>query len=183
MPGAAAVTVRPLSEALVPALLAHLGRHRAESGAEGELIFMPFEPGGDAGPRGIDRSAWEAPLDQPGWQRWFVALAPAGSIVGHIDLKGDSLATGLHRCELGIGLENAYRGAGLGRRLMGAALDFARQAPSLAWVDLRVFGHNHRARALYESLGFVHQGTLRDRFRIRGERIDDELMALSVAAS
>lgn len=181
--GTAQASVQPLSEALVHPLLAHMGRHRAESGTDGDLIFMPFEPCGDAGPRGLDRAAWETPLDQPGWQRWYVALDPTGTVVGHVDLKGDGLATGLHRCELGIGIERAHRGGGLGRRLMGAALDFARQAPTLAWVDLRVFGHNHRARALYESLGFEHQGTLRDRFRIRGEQIDDDLMALSVESS
>jgi RimJ/RimL family protein N-acetyltransferase len=176
----ARVSVQPLSGALVDPLRAHLGRHRAESGAAGDLIFMPFEPDGDAGPRGLDRTAWQMPLDQPGWQRWYVALGPAGTVVGHVDLKGDGLATGLHRCELGIGIERAHRGGGLGQRLMGAALAFARQAPTLAWVDLRVFAHNHRARALYEALGFERQGTLRDRFRIRGEQIDDDLMALSV---
>ena len=102
-------------------------------------------------------------------------------VVAHVNLKGDGLATGLHRCELGIGIEEAYRSAGLGRRLMGTAIDFARHAPSLNWLDLRVFSHNTPARVLYISLGFKEVGTWFDRFRISGQSIDDILMTLNVA--
>ena len=63
---------------------------------------------------------------------------------------------------------------------MQAAIDFARAAETLVWLDLRVFGHNEPARRLYESLGFEEIGEIRDCFRISGEVIDDVLMTLRV---
>ena len=119
-------------------------------------------------------------MTAPGWQRWFVAVTARGSIVGHVDLKGSRLKTGMHRCLLGIGIERGYRRRGLGRRLMTAAIEFARSAESLSWVDLAVFANNAPARALYKTLGFVEIGTLEDRFRIEGLAIDDVMMSLKV---
>jgi len=149
---------------------------------------MPFDPDDPQGPRGLDVEALAWPLDRPGWHRWFVAEAapdttggnPDPRIVGHVNLKGDGLRTGVHRCELGIGIERPWRGTGLGRQLMTTALAFAENAPGLAWVDLRVFAHNARARQLYERLGFEEIGVVRDRLRIRGEVIDDVLMTRRV---
>jgi len=161
----------------------HLVRHRAESGGP-EGHFMPFDPDDPQGPRGLDVDALGWPLDRPGWHRWFVAEIAADTVprlVGHVNLKGDGLRTALHRCELGIGIERGWRAAGLGQQLMATALAFAEAAPSLAWVDLRVFAHNTRARRLYAGLGFEEIGVVRDRLRIRGETIDDVLMTRSVA--
>ncbi len=158
----------------------HFERHRAESG-RGEPHFLPFSPGDPDGPKGIDLETLDRPLEERGWQRCWVVAAGDGRIVGHVELKGDSLRTGLHRCELGIGIERSYRGGGLGRRLMEAAIDFARGAESLAWIDLRVFAHNAAGRALYGDLGFVEVGTVVDRFRIGAETVDDVLMTLNVA--
>ncbi len=160
---------------------AHCGRHRKESG-RGEQHFMPFAPDDTDGPKGLNVESLELSLDQPGWQRWFVALNDFDSkIVGHVDLKGDGLRAGLHRCELGIGIERPFRGRGLGERLMEAAIGFARSAESLAWIDLRVFAHNTTGRALYKNLGFTQVGILTDRFRIQGTQIDDVFMTLNVA--
>lgn len=176
------VVIEPVSERVMPRLLEHFERHRQESGRDGDSHFMPFEPDGEAGPVGLDPERWQWPLDRPGWQRWFLAI-DQDRVVGHVDLKGDGLATGQHRCTLGIGIERPWRGRGLGRRLMVTAMDFARQAPSLEWLDLNVMGGNLRARRLYEVLGFEVIGTIRDRFRLQGEPVDDVLMTLSVGAN
>lgn len=159
----------------------HFARHRAESG-RGEAHFMPFDPNEPGSPRGLDPRLLALPLDAPGWQRWYVALEDGGTrVVGHVDLKGEVLATARHRCELGIGIERAYRGRGLGRRLMETAISFARQSDMLHWLDLRVFAHNTPARALYRTLGFIEIGTVVDRFRIGGSSIDDVMMTLDVS--
>jgi RimJ/RimL family protein N-acetyltransferase len=39
-------------------------------------------------------------------------------------------------------------------------------------VGLTVFAYNERARALYEKMGFVHEGTQRERLHRDGERYD-----------
>jgi ribosomal protein S18 acetylase RimI-like enzyme len=76
-----------------------------------------------------------------------------------------------------MGIERAHRGQGHGRGLLAAAIAWAREA-GLAWLDLGVFAHNPRARALYRSVGFVEVGTTRDRYRVDGRQIDDVAMAL-----
>lgn len=171
--------IRALARADGPLFDTHFARHCAESG-RGDIHFMPFAPG-DGGPRGLTFERLVLALDAPDWQRWFAAFHDGEKrIVGHVDLKGDGLRTGLHRCELGIGIERPFRGQGLGRRLMQHAIDFCRQAPSIDWLDLKVFGHNSVARALYRSLGFIEVGTVADRFRIEGTSVDDVLMTLDV---
>ncbi|MEQ8859290.1 MAG: GNAT family protein [Pseudomonadales bacterium] len=161
-------------------LAEHQARHRAESGQDG-FHFMPFAPGDDSGPRLRLAEGLERPLTEPGWERVFAAFTDhRAGIVGEVNLTGDSLRTGLHRCELGIGIEHSHRGQGLGRRLMQTAIDFVRAAEPLAWLDLKVFAHNHPARALYRTLGFQEIGTVTDRFRIDGARIDDVMMTLDV---
>jgi len=172
-------TIRAMTPADRERFREHFARHRAESAGQ-EKPFMPYSREGSDAPRGIDFEALERPLERAGWQRAFCAVA-GDRIVGEVNLKGDGLYSGLHRCELGIGIEAPYRGQGLGRRLMETALEFARAAPSLEWVDLKVFGHNAPARALYRSLGFREIGTIEDRFRVDGVRVADVIMTLSVA--
>lgn len=170
--------IRPLSSRDRAAFEAHFARHRAESGQGGDVHFMPFEPGDPLGPSGLDGDALTRPLSDLRWQRWFVAFSDHRNIVGHVNLTGDTLRVGRHRCELGIGIERSHRARGLGRRLMTTAMEFAEASGSLAWIDLRVFAHNVPARALYRALGFEEIGTIADRFRIGGTSVDDVMMTL-----
>ena len=175
--------ISPLSADAIALFDQHFARHRAESGRD-DFHFMPFAPDDDEGPKGLDANLFELTLDTPGWQRWWVArISHHGDIVGHVDLKGDHLKTGMHRCELGIGIKRAYRGQGSGRRLMQTAIDFARSEVRIKWLDLRVFAHNENARSLYTTLGFAELGVVADRFRIDGVSMDDVLMTLDVSGS
>ena len=123
-----ALSIRPLAAVDVPLFDEHFARHRKESG-RGDYHFMPFAPDDEDGPKGLDARLFELPLTVPGWQRWWVAWSPDDSrIVGHVDLKGDHLKAGLHRCELGIGIERDFRGRGLGAELMQAAIEFTQTA-------------------------------------------------------
>ena len=173
------IAIEPLSAGRLLAYQAHFARHRAESGV-GDIHFMPFDPDDSEGPKGLDSEAWRWSMDQPGWQRWFLAVAADDQVVGHVDLKSSPLKTSQHRVTLGIGIERAWRGAGLGRRLMQFAIEFARQQPQLEWLELQTFAHNTPGLRLYESLGFVEIGRIRDRFRIQGQQIDDVHMTLAV---
>ena len=162
------------------ALKAHFNRHRAESG-RGDIHFMPFAPDDPDGPRGLNTDGLALPLSEPAWQRWFAAWS-GNEVVGHVNLKGGQLKSTLHRCELGIGIERQARGQGLGRALMLQAIECVRAAASVDWLDLKVFGHNAAALALYRSLGFIEVGRVGDFVRLEDERIDDVLMTLSVSA-
>lgn len=170
--------LRALGEPDLAALVDHLVRHAAESGARGGPIFGPHEHG--AAPdrdrlRARRRVGWLRRPGEVGWERTW-GWVEGGLVVGHIELHGGRLSSELHRCTLGMGIEADYRGHGRGRALVSAALAWARDQATLAWVDLGVFAHNHAARALYQAHGFREVGRTADRFRVDGTSIDDVLM-------
>lgn len=71
-----------------------------------------------------------------------------------------------HRAELAIAILPGFRGQGLGRRLMEAAIRKAKEHGYLQ-VELEVAGSNIPARKLYESLGFRKQGVHSRAFRLK----------------
>lgn len=170
-----------LAEADLPALVAHIDRHSRESGRNGDPIFRPRTsdaPIDEEATIDRHRAGWAVALDEAYWLRtWGVFVG--GQIRGHLDLHGGRLPAESHRALLGMGVERSWRGRGHGRALLTAAIEWARSA-ELAWLDLGVFAHNSRARALYASAGFVEVGVTRDRFRVDGVAIDDVAMALAL---
>lgn len=130
---------------------------------------MPFIPGDIDRPIGVAVDNLMLGIEHKGWHRCWVALdTETDEFVGHVDLKGSQLKTAMHRCDLGMGLEQAYRGCGLGSRLIDAAIAFAMGHPLLHWIDLDTFADNAPARALYKKKGFTEVGVRKDRFRING---------------
>lgn len=103
-------------------------------------------------------------------------------MVGGLTLVGADLLASMHRAGLGVGVERAYRGQGWGRKLLEAAIAWARQDPRLDWIDLGVFEGNDRALALYRRLGFIEHGRVVDLFRVDGLRITDIQMSLWVGS-
>lgn len=170
-----------LSEMDFPALFGHMCRHGEESGRNGDVIFRPrtqHEVLDEVQISERVRDAWARGLDQPLWSRtWGVIVDNA--IVGHLDLNGGRLPAELHRATLGMGIERRARRKGFGRRLLTAAITWAR-ANKLAWLDLGVFAHNTVARSLYRSIGFVEVGYVKDQFRLDGAIIDDVSMTLAL---
>ncbi len=166
-------------EHVIP-LCAHIRRHAAESGRDGDPIFRPrssTEEVDEAAAIERHRLEWARPLSEPMWLRTWGLLDEGGAVLGHLDLRGGRLPAELHRATLGMGLERAARHRGHGRAMLETAIAWARDH-GLAWLDLGVFAHNQPARALYASVGFVEIGTTRDQFRVEGTSIDDVAMTL-----
>ena len=69
-------------------------------------------------------------------------------------------------------------GVSPGQQLVRAALRTAR-ARGARKVSLRVLAHNEPAKRLYESCGFVLEGTLREEFFLDGRYVDDLLLGFS----
>lgn len=69
----------------------------------------------------------------------------------------------------GVYVTPTYRGQGLSRRILLAAIDAARTWPGVAVVRLGVSAKSVRAKALYESLGFVVWGMEPDCVRLPGQ--------------
>jgi RimJ/RimL family protein N-acetyltransferase len=68
-----------------------------------------------------------------------------------------------------------HRGAGLGRSLLTAAVDWARDR-GCHKVTLEVWPHNTRARQLYQSAGFADEGYLRRHYRRKSGALWDAVV-------
>jgi RimJ/RimL family protein N-acetyltransferase len=104
-----------------------------------------------------------------------------GRIVGDCGLSGFEIRKLAGILVLGMMCDEGWRGVGLGRAMLTAALDWARASPSVRRVELGVLASNPGAAALYRSVGFVEEGRYRERFRqADGSLVDDLAMAISV---
>jgi RimJ/RimL family protein N-acetyltransferase len=71
-----------------------------------------------------------------------------------------------------------FFGRGLGTEASRLALAYAFNVVGLHRVELEVYAFNPRARHVYEKLGFVREGTIRDALRWDGAWIDADTMAI-----
>jgi len=76
-----------------------------------------------------------------------------GAVVGHAALVPDD--AGNH--ELGVFVDDDYQDAGVGSALLEATFEYARSI-GIADVWLSVARSNHRARHVYDALGFAEAG-------------------------
>jgi ribosomal protein S18 acetylase RimI-like enzyme len=106
----------------------------------------------------------------------LVALDGA-SVVGWCDVPPVERPVMRHCGVLGLGLLPAYRGRGIGERLMRATLQAAR-ACGLSRIELTARADNTRAVALYARLGFETEGRKRRAFLVDGTYHDLIVMAL-----
>ena len=108
----------------------------------------------------------------------ILLIAIDGRAVATVDVKRIALRQLAHNAYLTIGVHPDVQGRGLGRWLMRAAVDWARQAGVLH-LELNVLADNARAVALYRSMGF-EVAYRRERFLRRpdGTWLDDLLMVL-----
>ena len=91
-----------------------------------------------------------------------------GRVVGWCDIRRETIPVYAHVGHLGMGMLPAYRGRGIGERLIRASIDAARSA-GFERIELSVYAANERAAALYRKVGFVMEGT-----RVRGKKLDGD---------
>ena len=91
-----------------------------------------------------------------------------GRIVGtaNVDSMGENKVR--HRAELGIAVDRAFGGVGIGRALIAACIECAKEA-GYSQLELEVVSENGNAIALYKRMGFIEFGRnprgFRSRFR------------------
>jgi len=98
-------------------------------------------------------------------------------VIGAADCHAGVFPKDRHIGGIGIAIQDGWREAGLGRRLMERILEWMR-ARGFAKAELAVFATNVRARRLYESLGFIEEGVRRRHVRIGDDYVDEILMGL-----
>jgi ribosomal protein S18 acetylase RimI-like enzyme len=106
----------------------------------------------------------------------FVALA-GEQLVGWADIFAAWPESTRHRGTVGMGVLAAWRGQGIGERLLRACLAKAADK-GLTRIELEVRADNPRAIRLYERLGFRHEATMARGIRLDGGYIDALQMSL-----
>lgn len=164
--------VRRVSPADAAATAAYMRRLRAEV-ASGALDTLPWrQPLTDA-----QQHEFLARLDAN--PRAVMMAAFAGDeVVGLLDLVGGQNDFDRHQGALGVSIARDWRGTGLGRQLMEAAIAEAKSWSGFCRIELVVTTWNTNAIALYESLGFAVEGRRRKAVNLRGRPEDEFLMAL-----
>jgi RimJ/RimL family protein N-acetyltransferase len=93
------------------------------------------------------------------WPHYVLLHEQGGekTVVGWCDITPMERSIYAHVGVLGIGIIEAHRNQGLGKRLIKTALDAAK-SKGLSRIQLTVRQHNYRAIRLYEQFGFVKEG-------------------------
>jgi ribosomal protein S18 acetylase RimI-like enzyme len=140
--------------------------------AEGEFIVaVPGEP--DT----VEQSARLVSIALEGGLS--LSLEIDGGLAGNVMVHRRAGRHLSHVAELAIIVSNMQRGEGFGRMLLEMAVAWSR-AVGLAKLSLQVFPDNHRAIALYRSIGFTDEGLARGEVRMPSGDRDLLLMGLAL---
>ncbi len=104
-----------------------------------------------------------------------VAVAD-GEVIGWCDLRPKTAPTLRHSAVLGMGIVTAFRGRGIGSRMLAATLELA-PVRGIQRAELIVRSDNVAAIRLYRRFGFADEGTCRCYLRVDGVDYDALLMA------
>lgn len=104
---------------------------------------------------GFPLSWWEQRIGGPGQPAIAFGAFDGEQLVGAVALEFSPRPKTMHKAHLiGMYVQPAARGKGLGRQLVELALNHARQHPGIEVVTLTVTEGNGPAIALYEAVGF-----------------------------
>ena len=173
------LSILPLGSDHIALADQHLLRHVYQSGQYG-VHWLPYDPATLTNPPSINPTSLTLDYDSVAWDRWWGVFTPDDKMIGHTYLRGAKFTWGLHRCELGMGLEYPHWQQGLGTQLLTIAIEHANSVKSLDWIDLHVLGGNQPAINLYAKHGFNEISRVPDFCRIDGTPTDDILMSLRV---
>ncbi len=109
----------------------------------------------------LDLEWWASRVsDDPESDEMVFGAFVGGRLVGVAGLRYDQRERTAHKAELyGMAVLPQFRGRGIARSLVEAALGQARSTPGTEVVRLRVTEANEAAVRLYETCGFVPFGT------------------------
>ena len=108
--------------------------------------------------------------------QWAIARCSDDLMLGSCALFAQN--RGHHRAEIGFALASAHWGHGYANEAVRLALGHAFNAMDLHRIEADVDPRNAASLRLLESLGFVREGLLRERWHVGGETQDSAIYAL-----
>ena len=99
-------------------------------------------------------------------------------IIANAELRIKPLQKVKHWGELGVTIKEQFRGKGLGKQLITAIIELAKEEKGLKYIRLSVFEKNINAIALYEKLGFEKCGVIKNAFRYSDLSYDNEIIMI-----
>ncbi len=122
-------------------------------------------------------AAWIKQTNTANTFRFGIRTNDTNRLLGTLSIGGIEWNHQVGEISIGIG-EVQNQGQGFGREAMNLGLDFSFLELNLHRVTIGVFEYNDGAIHLYESLGFQHEGGLREYLHRDGRRYDMLLMGL-----
>ncbi|UCZ53878.1 GNAT family N-acetyltransferase [Bacillus shivajii] len=100
-------------------------------------------------------------------------------LVGVVTLVRDTKQKMNHRANIvAMYVTPEVRGKGIGRKVMKAAIEKAKELNGLRQIYLTVVTDNTPAKKLYESIGFVTYGVDKEALHVGGTYLDEDWMVL-----
>ena len=117
----------------------------------------------------------------PNADAFVLGVFAAGSLRGMVGLARDRAVKRRHRAMIwGVYLGSELRGRGVGRQLLEAIIERAREMPGLERLVLAANRADPRAIGLYHSVGFVSFGREPAALKIGQVYVDDDHMSLAL---
>lgn len=107
------------------------------------------------------------------------AFAESGDLIGIAGFSRSPRLKSRHKGVIwGVYVRPGFRGQGIGRAILAALIDRARQEAGLEQIQLSVSTGQAGAKRIYESLGFEAFGRERHALKVDGEYVDEDHMVL-----
>ena len=109
----------------------------------------------------------------------MVLCVVEGRVVGSCSISTSHRIELRHRAGIGISVLRDFWGQGIGTALLETVIEAARRNPNLLQIELEFIEGNHRARRLYEKMGFRIVGLHPNAIQLKdGTLLHEYLMAL-----
>jgi len=162
----------------------------AEGSDASELVALAAAIGGEPGGWLLTTEAWRPVADERRYLKAVRRHADAAvlvaldgdRIIGRLSLARDPHPASAHVADLGMMVAASHRRRGIGRKLLDAAVAWARDV-NVEKLELHVFPWNEPAIRLYEDFGFEREGLRRRHYRRDGAAVDALLMAFHLPSA
>lgn len=183
--GSHTLQIRIAEQKDMQAFFNYLSRQLAENGIDGSPVFQPMsrtESHLSEAMKSRFTHGIATEMGEQGWRKMLLAFID-GNIVGHIDIRAHAEKHTAHRALLGMGVDAAARGKGLGNVLIESIFNWTAAYTDIEYIDLWVLSNNQVACRLYERTGFTKCAEISDMFRIDGKPQDYSMMSKAVVAA